>query len=184
MTTETGGPDPYALVLADLRAKRTQIDQTIKLLEGLRGGGTPAAMPDAALDAPGASEPIGPGNYLGMSIVDAAKKALASRRQALGNAEIYAMLKAGGLHMNSADPLNTVGSVLTRRFNQVGDVVKVGRGVWGLKEWYPNRVFKPASKASTAEARTEDAPVDPANPGWPSAPAPPSEQPTAEDLMG
>jgi hypothetical protein len=35
-----------------------------------------------------------------------------------------------------------VGSVLSRRFDQVGDIVKVGRGVWGLAEWYPNRSFK------------------------------------------
>jgi hypothetical protein len=146
MSTETGGPDPYALVISDLRAKRAQIDQTIKLLEGLRSGATPATPAAEIAEAPAHHEPVGPGNYLGMSIVDAAKKALASRRQALGNAEIHAMLKAGGLHMNSVDPLNTIGSVLTRRFNQVGDVVKVGRGVWGLKEWYPNRTFKTPTK--------------------------------------
>jgi hypothetical protein len=60
----------------------------------------------------------------------------------MGNAEIAAALKAGGLVMNSAEPANTVGSILTRRFDQVGDIVKVGRGVWGLQEWYPNRSFK------------------------------------------
>jgi len=31
----------------------------------------------------------------------------------------------------------------TRRFEKVGDIVRVGRGIWGLKEWYPNRSFKP-----------------------------------------
>lgn len=49
--------------------------------------------------------------------------------------------------LNSEQPANTIGSVLTRRFQQVGDVVKVGRGVWGLKEWYPNRSFNRPSKA-------------------------------------
>jgi len=54
--------------------------------------------------------------------------------------------------MKSADPVNTVGAVMTRRFQQVGDVVKVGRGVWGLKEWYPNRSFKPSSKGTNGES--------------------------------
>jgi len=44
--------------------------------------------------------------------------------------------------MNSKEPANTIGSVLTRRMNEVGDVVRVGRGTWGLREWYPNRSFK------------------------------------------
>lgn len=25
---------------------------------------------------------------------------------------------------------------------EVGDIVRVGRGTWGLKEWYPGRSFK------------------------------------------
>lgn len=57
-------------------------------------------------------------------------------------------LQAGGLVLTSAEPPNGIGSVLTRRFQQVGDVVKVGRGIWGLKEWYPNRTFKPENKAA------------------------------------
>ena len=44
--------------------------------------------------------------------------------------------------MNSVDPINTVGSVLTGRANVVGDIVKVGRGVWGLASWYPGRSLK------------------------------------------
>ncbi|WP_156464271.1 hypothetical protein [Afipia sp. Root123D2] len=35
--------------------------------------------------------------------------------------------------MNSKEPANTI---------EVGDAVKVGRGTWGLKEWYPGRSFK------------------------------------------
>ncbi|MGY3533146.1 MULTISPECIES: winged helix-turn-helix domain-containing protein [Bradyrhizobium] len=77
-----------------------------------------------------------------MSIVDAAKALLASKRTPLKNPELAAMFKAGGLHMNSKEPANTIGSVLTRRMADVGDVVRVGRGTWGFKEWYPNRSFK------------------------------------------
>lgn len=61
--------------------------------------------------------------------------------------------------LTSADPVNVVGSVLTRRFNQVGDVVKVGRGIWGLKEWYPGRNFKPVSRAAALIAASIGDPV-------------------------
>lgn len=149
MTSESTIPDPYEAVLADLRAKRDQIDQTIAVLESLRAGGRPSPP-----TAPNILQPTpmgeGPGAYLGMTIPDAAIKLLSLRRQTMGNAEIAAALKAGGLVLNSADPVNTIGSVLTRRFSQVGDVVRVGRGIWGLKEWYPNRSFKPIQRVPTA----------------------------------
>jgi hypothetical protein len=53
--------------------------------------------------------------------------------------------------MQSADAANTVGSVLTRRFNQTGDIVKVGRGVWGLAEWYPGRSVKKKGAAKNCD---------------------------------
>jgi hypothetical protein len=146
MSTESEGVDPYAIVLADLRAKRDQIDQAIQAIESVRGtNGSPAAGRGSAasIEAFDNGGTTGAGAYLGMSIADAAKKYLTSRKQASGNAEIAAALKQGGLVMSSnTDPQNTVGSILTRRFEKVGDVVRVGRGIWGLKEWYPNRSFK------------------------------------------
>jgi hypothetical protein len=99
----------------------------------------------AVLGAAG-TEPIpageGPGWLLGMTIPEAAKRLLATRRQTMRNADVAAAFKAGGLAMNPVDPINTIGSVQTRRSNDVGDIVKVGRGLWGLKEWYPGRSFK------------------------------------------
>jgi hypothetical protein len=138
-------PDPYESVINDLLAKRAQIDQTIALLTELRGGGGSAA-PMAQTAENGIIETAG--MFLGMSIADATKKLLAMRKQTLGNVEITRELQAGGMALGSKDPVNTVGAVLTRRFNEVGDVVKVGRGIWGLKEWYPGRSFKPASRVS------------------------------------
>jgi hypothetical protein len=130
------------MVLADLRAKRDQIDKAILAIEMLRGqsvGGTAAVL--GAASAP----PLGiddPGAFLGMTIADAAKKLLAARRKQMNNPEMAVVFKKGGLHLNSKDPVNTIGAVLTRRANEVGDIVKVGRGTWGLKEWYPNRSFR------------------------------------------
>jgi hypothetical protein len=144
MSDESRGFDPYDAVLADLKAKREQIDQAIAAIEGLRGGVSIGASLTGGgpLSAKVTSMPAeGPGAFLGMTIPEAAKKLLASKRQPMRNPDIAAAFKAGGLHMNSADPVNTIGSVLTRRANDVGDIVKVGRGTWGLKEWYPGRSF-------------------------------------------
>ena len=154
------GFDPYDAVLADLRAKRDQIDQTIRLLEALRGApGAPAVPPSILGGQPEVADSASA--FLSMSIPEAARKLLALRRRVLSSAEIASALQAGGLVMRSADPTNTIGSILTRRFHQVGDIVRTGRGVWGLAEWYPNRNFhkKAATKgeATGEEAAGEDA---------------------------
>jgi len=144
MPEEPALNDPYEVVLQDMRARRDQLDQMITGLESLRAqiasGGMPAPVGATKLDAVNAA--TGPGALLGMSIVDAAKKLLAQKRQPLRNPEIAVLFKAGGLVLNSREPANTIGSVLTRRFAEVGDVVRVDRGTWGLKEWYPGRSFK------------------------------------------
>jgi HB1, ASXL, restriction endonuclease HTH domain len=150
MTSESLGFDPYEAVLTDLRAKRDQLDQTIKLLEAQRSGS--AVSPGVTANQ---AAPEGPGAYLGMTIADAAKRLLMSRKQPLGNAEILAGLKAGGLVMQGATPINTLGSVLFRRFHDVGDIVRIGRGTWGLAEWYPNRNFKKKAKGEGEGGETE-----------------------------
>jgi hypothetical protein len=167
MSTESDGFDPYAVVLADLRAKRDQIDQAIQAIESVRSGvvsgkvNSPTAAPESA--------PNDAGAFLGMSIADAAKKLLSARKQAMGNADIAAALKQGGVVMSAnTDPQNMVGSILTRRFDKVGDIVRVGRGIWGLKEWYPNRSFKAKGNGDVA---TSD----------PSEPLPPSEKPQTSE---
>lgn len=167
MSIESRGTNPYAAALADLRAKRDQIDQTIAFLEGLQ---SVAVVSAGALSASGAGSPNAEseivetaGMFLGMSIVEASKKLLGMRKRTMGNVDIAREIQAGGLKLTGVDPVNVVGSVLTRRFNQVGDVVKVGRGIWGLKEWYPGRTFKPAGRNSTVTGTTE--------PGTDTAPA-------------
>ena len=134
-------------VLADLRRKRDEIDTAIRVIETLYGSiadeilGTPGSSPspETSVNEPGA--------FLGLSIPDATRKLLESRKRTLTNAEVVAGLKAGGIAMNSVDPLNTVGSVLTRRFHAIGDIVRVDRGKWGLQEWYPHTSFRKKSPA-------------------------------------
>jgi hypothetical protein len=162
MPEETGGIDHYEAVLADLHAKRDQIDQAIAAIESLRSGpaaGQRSKPATATNGTKGATGPdaSSPGDLLGMSISDAAKKLLAAKRGTLKNNDIATMFKAGGLHLNSTDWVNTIGAVLTRRANEVGDIVKVDRGTWGLKEWYPNRSFKKEKEGKGPE--TEEKPI-------------------------
>ncbi|MDD4617150.1 MAG: winged helix-turn-helix domain-containing protein [Alphaproteobacteria bacterium] len=137
MSTESKEFDPYEAVLADLLSKKDQIDKAIQAIELVRGSSyvsaSSAGTQTSYADAPGA--------FLGMSIAEATKKLLLSTRKQMNNAEILAALKKGGMVMNSADPINTLGAVLTRRYKENGDIVRVDRGTWGLKEWYPGRSF-------------------------------------------
>jgi hypothetical protein len=95
----------------------------------------------------------GPGTLLGLSIAEATKKLLAAKRVPLKNPDTATLFKAGGLVLNSKDWTNTIGAVLTRRAETIGDIVKVERGTWGLKEWYPNRSFtKKEKEAAKPEA--------------------------------
>lgn len=152
MPDESGINDPYDLVLSDLYAKRDQINAAIAAIEAMRGAGTGAA--------PSAQRQESPSDHdlLGLSIADAAKKLLAAKRKPMRNPELATLFKAGGLVLNSKEPANTIGSVLTRRFMEVGDIVRVERGTWGLKEWYPNRSFKTAAAAKIdGSAEKEDA---------------------------
>ncbi|MCC6890505.1 MAG: winged helix-turn-helix domain-containing protein [Hyphomicrobiales bacterium] len=137
MSADSTGIDPYEAVLADLRAQREKIDVAISAIESLRSGSPVGAGAHARATPNGSAE--GPNPYLGMTIPEAAKKLLQTRRQPLRNPDIATALIAGGLILQSKEPANTVGSVLTRRATEVGDIVRVGRGTWGLREWVRGR---------------------------------------------
>lgn len=173
MSAESTSSDPYEVVLADLRVKKAQIEQAINAIEALRGGATGASLPEQS-GAPASGGQNGdidsPGAFLGMSIADAAKKLLAARRQPLKNPEIAVAFKRGGLVLTSKDPVNTIGSVLTRRANEVGDLVKVDRGTWGLKEWYPGRSFKRGSVEARELATNKGVETDASGSGAASVP--------------
>jgi hypothetical protein len=70
------------------------------------------------------------------SVGDAARALLASEKRPMSNTEIAEHLKASGMKISSVDPNNTIGSVMARRSNAVGDVVRVEKGVWGLGAWH------------------------------------------------
>lgn len=141
--------NPYDAVISDLRAKRDQIEQAIKLLETLREGILVPGL--GATPPPGISTLIGhmatqdgemvAGTFHGMNIQDAVKKLLHMRKRTMGAQEIAADLHSGGLRLQSDTPANTITSVLHRAFTRGGDIVRIGRGQWGLAEWYPTQRF-------------------------------------------
>lgn len=153
MTDQTS-PNPYDAVLADLRAKRAEIDNAIEVLTRLRGGGAA----HSGVETPAVAEPENhAGMFLGMSIVDAVLKLLTMRKRKMTNSEILKELTQGGMVLTSKEPINVVGSVLTRRFNEKGDIVRVDRGTWGLKSWYPGRNFYKAKSPEDALSTTDTA---------------------------
>ena len=152
--------DPYEAVLADLRAKRDEIDHVIRTLQGFRSGRSVKPMPTpAALAANTPEATFGP--FVGMNIVDATALLLGRRGQPMQVVDICTALRAGGLVMNSIEPVNVVGSVLARRFHQVGDIVRVGRGTWALAEWYPNRSFKKEHSTESSKPPTSAQGISP-----------------------
>lgn len=142
------GSGHYDAVIADLRRRIKQFESTITLLEQLKAGGLPdgaATTQQGASDGKGPTHgpapTTGPGAFFGMTVVDAAKKLLANQRRQMQTTEIVREIERGGIVLTSADKVNTVGSILLRRFQNSGDIVRVARGVWGLQEWYPGRKF-------------------------------------------
>jgi hypothetical protein len=147
----------YNAVLADLRAKRDKLDAAIAGIEtmlGIRGLAEQAQKPEGE-SGNGGGNGLGPGAFLGMTIVDAARKFLSVTRRNQRTEEILRALKDGGMVLTSADPINTVGSVLNRNYSQGGEIVRVERGVWGLAEWHP-RLRKRGKATPSAEEMLEE----------------------------
>lgn len=152
MAEEPSPNNPYDIVIADLKAKRDQLDVTIASLEAARGPLVNAVQRVTQNHSGDAPEAVRPGAFFGMSIAEAAKQFLASRKSPMGNTDITDALIAGGVVFSGDTPVNTVGSVLHRQANKVGDVVNVGRGKWGLATWYTNPGRFQKKKAAVGES--------------------------------
>ena len=130
-------PVNYEVVLADLRARRASIDSAIAAIEQLQ-----AVLAGQPGDGLAASRQIDPASipedaFFGLSIAEAAKKYLGMVKRKQSVKEIADALDRGGLPHTSTDFINTVGTML-RRANDP-ELAKVGRGDWGLANWYGNR---------------------------------------------
>ncbi len=147
--TPNGGID-YAAVLADLEAKKAQIESAIEAIRGLAGGGLPSAAGESAgrtKSNPATSE-IALDTFFGLSIPEAAKKFLAMRKRPATTPEIVEALTRGGQQNASSENFPvTVGAIINRAYRNGAGIMRVSRGVWGLAEWYPNKPRKPQPRS-------------------------------------
>jgi hypothetical protein len=126
----------YKAVLADLEAKKAQIESAIAAIKMIAAQG-------GSLSGSAVAGTVEPGVFLKMSIPDAAKKLLEIRRQKQSTQAVIDALEAGGLPKSK---YTTVWGILSRRAKKVGDLINM-QGDWALAEWYPNyRKPEPAKK--------------------------------------
>jgi len=167
--------NPYDAVIADLEAKRAEIDNALQLMKRLRDGVGTGLAPITAVAV---GLPVGRSGdhdlsliptdaFFNMTIGDAAVKFLEefSMHRPQNTKTIIEALAAGGLK-GKAYP--TVYGILNRRAERQKDVVNV-HGDWGLAEWYgPAKTQKrikigvPAS--SLKEPRNDSDPQEEAEP--------------------
>lgn len=127
-------PINYEAVLADLEARKAQIDAAIagiRLILGQSGSGSPNGPGGGGGYSGGAPAHDA---FIGMSIPEAAKKHLTAVRKKLSTQDLMTALEAGGLPPSK---YSTVYAILRRREKQVGDIINM-KGDWALQEWYPN----------------------------------------------
>ena len=142
----------YEAVIADLEAKKAQLDSAIQAIRAVANLGS---LGSAAVQTPTPNGTIPSDAFLGMSIPEATKKLLGIVRKRIGTPQIIELLAQGGL---PAPAYNTAYAVLRRRQQQVGDIINIS-GDWGLKEWTPgyNPPKKKAEKTDAIGEKTDAA---------------------------
>lgn len=130
----------YEAVLADLIARRDDLNMAIKAIQTTMGISNGTVTISTAPNPKGEQETeIRRDAFFSMSIPDAAKKFLAMSKGVKSTTEIAVALERGGMTHSAGNFTNSVGSILHRLDSSNGEIVRVGRGTWGLAEWYPGR---------------------------------------------
>jgi hypothetical protein len=154
-------PVDYEAVLADLEAKRAVLDSAIAALRQVANAGG-QLLPVGGLSGGGGDKAIDPASirddaFFGLSIGEAGKKYLQMVKRKQSVKEIADALERGGLPHTSANFVNTVGTMMNRAAAGDPELVRVGRGEWGLAGWYGNRRPKPEppKKVKRAKRKTK-----------------------------
>lgn len=138
----------YEAVLADLEAKKLRIEATIASIKDvlqLEHTLTTGSISKKSLD-------IEVGMFFGMSIIGAVEKYLSlSPHKPKSFKEIQEALKKGSLEVQTS----TLSSILSRAIpKHECKIVKVGRGLFGLTDWYPGNGKK--KKNSLEKNKNDD----------------------------
>jgi hypothetical protein len=122
----------YKAVLEDLKAKKAKLEQGIAAVEAILGGG----LGDSTGINGSAPKAIEADTFIGLNILQAAEKYLQmTGRPAKTTEQVAAALNQGGMSVTQG----SVSTILRRSDNGDSPVTRVGRSLWGLVSWYPNR---------------------------------------------
>jgi hypothetical protein len=126
-------PINYAAVLADLEAKRVQLDSAITAIKALmeQTGALAATAPPVPRIA-GLSE-VPSQAFAGLSVSAAVRKLLEMMQRRMTVKEIMQGLQAGGLKPSK---YRNVYAILRQRESDKADIINVD-AKWGLAEWNP-----------------------------------------------
>lgn len=153
MSTESS--NAYDIVLADLMAQREKIDAAIAAVQAARslsGGG-------ATVNS-GMAAKIESDSFFGLTVVEAAVKYLGMMKRPQKVSTITEALKEGGYSFTTDNPLPGVASILNRDDLKGGEIVRIGKGTFGLASWYktrPKRQKQNGDAVSEAEDSTQGA---------------------------
>lgn len=150
-------PD-YRKILEDFVRQRDALEQVIAGLRVLAG----ESASTTNLSGGGTAGEIHADTFIGKTIVDAASMYLRMvGRPARSTEQIVEALNRGGLTVSK----ESVSAILMRDANQEGEMYKVGRGVWGLSEWYPGATKRAKKKISDKEGESEETKEESASAG-------------------
>jgi len=126
-------PINYAAVLADLEAKRVQLDSAIASIKVIiaQTGVMAATAPPVPRIASLSDVP--PRAFVGLSVSAAVRQLLEMMQRRMTVREIMQGLQAGGLKPSK---YRNVYAILRQRESDKFDVIKVDKK-WGLAEWNP-----------------------------------------------
>src|SRR5262249_14159939 len=126
-------PINYAAVLADLEAKRAQLDSAIAAIKALmeQTGALAATAPPVPRIAGLAEVPSQA--FAGLSVSAAVRKLLEMMQRRMTVREIMQGLQAGGLKPSK---YRNVYAILRQRESDKADIINVD-AKWGLAEWNP-----------------------------------------------
>ncbi len=153
------------MYLDKLLKERDDLDTLIEFVQRRIGSNGVGPTPEPERESPHSSPnrftrgtpTIEQDTFFGLSIVDAAKKYLGMvGKPARSSNDILGALNRGGFPDLA---YNTMASVLSRADHNQQGICRIGRGTWGLSEWYPStgrRMLRPVEPPEETSGEEKD----------------------------
>lgn len=132
----------YQQLLAELEQERDNIERMIIWVKDrMEQADSAEAIGSSAKPTPSMAtrfpRSLAPDTFFRMTVPDAIKKYLNIAKRPRTAKDITAALDSGGLTHQAKNLYATVYPTLLR-MESANEVVRVGKGEWGLSEWYPS----------------------------------------------